>query len=113
MDLINLIDLSKWRKMKNIKFELHREYGININSREWRNQVEKHNKKFASGGTEYYITHSNVKGFKATKEYDEALIAINDYKKRAFNMLKKASECDKAFGNVKNYKINFEKGEIE
>ena len=29
-----------------------------------------------------------------------------------FNMLKKASECDKAFGYKNNYKIDFKKGEI-
>lgn len=30
MEMINYIDLSNWKKMKEIKLELHREYGINL-----------------------------------------------------------------------------------
>ena len=110
--MIELIDLTNWKKQKDIILELHREWGINISSREWRSQVEKWNKKFANDEVEYYITHSNSKGFKATKEYNEAKIARNDYLKRAFNMIKKANECDKAFKQKANYQIDFEKGEL-
>ena len=40
--MIQYIDLSDWKKMKDIKIELHREYGINISKdgREWRNEVK-------------------------------------------------------------------------
>ena len=112
--MVDLIDLSDWKKLKDIRFELHREYGINLSedAREWRTAVEKWNKKFANGEVDYFITHSNSKGFKATRDYNEAQIARNDYMKRAFNMLKKARECDKTFGCLHNYKIDFEKGEI-
>lgn len=110
--MIELLDLSNWKKQKEIIFELHREYAININPREWRNAVESWNKKFANGEVDYYITHSNVKGFKATRDYKEAKVARDDYMKRAFNMLKKARQCDKAFGHLNNYKMDFEKGEI-
>lgn len=110
--MIELVDLTKWKKQKEVLIELHREYGINISSREWRSQVEKWNKKFADGEVDYYITHSNSKGFKATTDYQEAKIARNDYMKRAFNMLKKARECDMAFGNLHNFKMDFEKGEL-
>lgn len=112
MKLIELIELNKWKTQKQIIFELHREYGININSRTWRNQVEKWNKLFASGDVEYYITHSNSLGFKATRDYQEALIGRNDYLKRALNMLDKVRECDKAFGRLNNFKFDFENGII-
>lgn len=110
--LIEKIDLTQWKKQKKILFELHREWGINVSSREWRKEVENWNKRFVDGEVDFYITHSNSLGYKATKNYEEARIAINDYKKRAFNMLKKAFDCDKTFGNKNNYKIDFEKGEI-
>lgn len=111
-DMEDLINLSDWKKQKEILYELYIEWGINITSREWRTFVEKHNKKFAEGESDFYITHSS-KGFKATKDYTEAKMARNDYIKRALNMLNKAKECDKAFRQKCNYKINFEKGTIE
>ena len=111
--IIEFIDLKNWKKQDAILTELHREWGINISSREWRKEVEEWNKKFCNKEVDYYITHSNSLGYKATQVYEEAKIAINDYKKRAFNMLKKASECDKAFGNKNNYQINFDEGKIQ
>lgn len=112
--MIEKIDLTKWKKLKDIILELHREYGINISKdgREWRDAVEKWNKKFEDKEVPYYITHSSTKGFKATIDYDEAKIGRDDYIKRAINMIKKARSCDRAFGNLKNYQIDFEKGEI-
>ncbi len=110
--MIELIDLTNWKKQKDIIFELHHEHGINISSREWRSQVEKWNKKFADGIVNYYITHSNEKGFKATTDYSEAKIARNDYLKRAYTMIKKAAECDRAFREKVNYKMDFEEGEL-
>lgn len=110
--MIELINLTDWKKQKDIILELHREYGINISSREWRIQVEHHNKKFANGEVDFYITHSTSKGFKATKDYKEALEGKNDYLKRAYNMIKKAKQCDEGFKKIYNYTIDFEKGEI-
>lgn len=111
--MIELIDLTNWKKQAEILMELHRDYGINISSREWRTEVERHNKKFAEGTTESYITHSNSKGFKATKDYQEAKIGRNDYVKRALNMLKKAKDCDEAFRVQNNMQIDFEKEEFK
>lgn len=111
--MIELIDLTNWKKQKDIILELHREYGININPRKWRKEVENWNKRFANYEVDYYITHSNSKGFKSTTDYKEAKIARNDYMKRAFNMLKKARDCDKAFKVKDNFKYNYETGEIE
>lgn len=110
--MIELIDLRSWKKQKEILLELHREYGINTTDRKWRHEVAKWNEKFLIGEVEFYITHSDKFGFKATTDYEEALIGRNDYLKRTFNMIKKARNCDKAFGNLKNYRIDFEKGEI-
>lgn len=111
--MTELIDLSKWKKQKEIIEELHRENGINITPREWRTQVEKHNKMFLEGKVDTYITHSNSLGYKATKDYQEAKIARNDYFKRAINMIKKARECDRAFLERNNCKLDFDEGEIK
>ncbi len=111
--MINLIDLSKWKKQKEIILELHREYGINVSSREWRLQVEKHNKKFANGEANYYITHSNSKGYKATTDYREALEAKNDYLKRARNMIEKARDCDYGFRHLGNPQLDLGEGETK
>lgn len=110
--MIELIDLTNWKKQKDIILELHREWGINISSREWRSQIEKWNKRFANDEVDYYITHSNSKGFKATTDYKEAKIARNDYLKRASNMIKKAHECDKAFQQRCNYRFDFDEGDL-
>lgn len=110
--MIELVDLSNWKKQGDVLIELHREYGINLTSREWRNQVEKWNRKFTKGEVDYYITHSNRNGYKATKDYHEAQIGRNDYIKRACNMLKKARDCDRAFKVQNNLKFDLEKGEI-
>lgn len=110
--ICTLINLDNWKKQKEIIEELHREYCIVINSRQWRKAVEIWNKKFVNGEVNVYITHSNSKGFKATTSYEEAKFARNDYFKRGVNMLKKARECDIAFRQKCNYQIDFEKGEI-
>lgn len=110
--MIELVNLSVWKKQNEILIELHREHGINLSPREWRKQVEIWNKKFANGKVDFYITHSNHLGFKATRNYQEAKIARNDYLKRAINMLAKAKECDMAFSVKDNFKFDLEKGEI-
>lgn len=111
-DYINLIDLRRWKKQKDILLELSREYAIHTTAREWRAQVERWNKRFANGEVDTYITHSNSLGFKATNEYSEAKIGRDDYMKRAVNMFQKARECDKAFKQHANYQMDFEKGEL-
>ncbi len=111
--MVDKVDLTNWKKQKEILLELHREHGINISSRTWRIQVEKWNKRFANGDVDFYITHSNLKGYKATRDYSEAKEGRDDYLKRAFDMLKKARECDKSFNQLNNFKIDFESGEIK
>ena len=48
--MIELIDLRRWKKQKQIILELHREYGINISrdGREWREAVKRWNQKWRS-----------------------------------------------------------------
>lgn len=110
--MIELVDLKEWKKQQEIIDELYRN-GIITTPRSWRIAVQIWNKKFSEGEVDCYITHSNSKGFKATKDYQEAKIGRNDYIKRALNMLKKARECDKAFEHLNNFKIDYETGEIE
>lgn len=113
--MVDLVDLTQWKKQKQIIEELYQNYGIIVSKdgRKWRNAVERWNKQFTDGDVGYFITHSNIKGFKATRDYEEAKIARNDYMKRAINMFKKAHDCDKAFGRLDNFKIDFENGEIK
>ena len=112
--MIEMVDLSDWKKLKIIRYELHSEFGINISQdgREWRTAVEKWNKKYKNGEVDYFITHSPVKGFKATKNYEEAMIGRNDYLKKGITLIKKARDVDEAFRHLDNFKIDFERGEI-
>lgn len=112
LELIELIDLTRWKKQKEIIEELHREYCKIVNSREWRNAVKKWNKKWSDGEVKYYITHSNKLGFKATTDYEEAKIGRNDYIARGKANFENARECDRGFEIKDNCKIDFEKGEI-
>ncbi|MEI3530135.1 MAG: hypothetical protein V8Q75_03550 [Bacilli bacterium] len=87
--MIELINLNDWKKQSEILMELHREHGINITSREWRMQVKKWNEKWSNGEVNFCITHSNSKGYKATTDFKEAMIAINDFRSRRKNMYKR------------------------
>ena len=112
--VIELIDLSDWKKQKQIIFELHREYGINISrdGREWRNAVNKWNAKWRYGEVPFYITHSNKLGYKATTDYNEAKIGRNDYLLRLKANRENILNCDEGFEKKFNLKIDFESGEL-
>lgn len=112
--LIELIDLKNWKKQKEIILELHREYGINISrdGREWRDAVQKWNKKWKHGEVPFYVTHSNSLGFKATTDYKEAKIGRDDYLSRLKANRENILACDEGFEKMYNYKIDFETGEI-
>ena len=84
--MIELIDLKNWKKQKNILDELYIKYNISISSREWRKQVKNWNEKWGNGEVEYCVIHSNHLGFKATDDFDEAMIAINDFRSRRRNI---------------------------
>ncbi len=110
--MIELIDLRKWKKQKQIILELHREWGINIDSRRWRLEVEKWNKRWANQEVEYCITHSNQYGFKATSDYEEAKMAINDFRSRRRKMYEREKDILDGFINRKSYKIDLESGDL-
>lgn len=112
--IVNRIDLSKWKKQKEIIFELHREHGINISKdgRQWREAVKKWNKRWKNGEVPFYITHSNKLGFKATTDYKEAKIGRNDYLARLKANRENILDCDEGFQKFYNCKIDFETGEI-
>ena len=110
--MIDLIDLSTWKKQKEIIDDLYVQYNINITSRQWRIQVEKWNKRWSNGEAPYYITHSNSLGFKATTDYKEAKIGRNDYLSRLKANRENILNCDKGFEKFNNCKIDFETGEV-
>lgn len=112
--MIEYIDLKKWKKMKVIIYELHSEFGINISKdgREWREAVKKWNQKWQFGEVPFYITHSNVLGYKATTDFNEGMIGINDYISRCKNLNKQIKAGIEGFQRKDNCKYNFEKGEI-
>lgn len=112
MNICALVNLSNWKKQKDILLELHREYGINTTDRKWRHEVAIWNEKFELHEVPYYITHSSKYGFKATTDYEEAQFGRNDDLRRIVSLAKKIRSCDRAFGNLKNYRIDFKKGEI-
>lgn len=111
--LVDLIELSNWKKQKEILSELHREYGINISSREWRNAVVDWNKKWANGEVDFCITHSNIKGYKATNDVKEAQIAINDFRSRRNKMYQREKDIIQGFERKSMYQFDFEEGVIK
>lgn len=113
MLVIELLDLTKWKKQKEIITELHREYGKNITSREWRKQVNLWNERWGNGEVNYCITHSNSLGYKATTDFDEAMVAINDFRSRRNKMYKNERAILEGFKRLFNYKIDFESGNLK
>lgn len=112
--MVEFVDLSEWKKMRDIRFELHYEYGINISrdGREFRYAVQKWNERFFAGEAPYFITHSVQKGYKATTDFNEAKIAMNDYISRSRIMEKQARGIQQGFERLNNCKYDFESGEI-
>jgi hypothetical protein len=95
-----MVNLTDWKTKKQILNEL-REHGIKLPEREWRTYVEKYNKMYAACITDKYIVHS-PKGYKLTQDTQEIHAALDDYEKRALNMLQKVSEGRKAVAEHMN-----------
>lgn len=98
--LLEFVYLKEWKTKKTILKEL-KEQGYTMDERTWRTFVEKHNKRYYQGLEQEYIVHS-AKGYKLTKDTREINAALEDYKKRALNMLKKVSEGKKGMQNRMN-----------
>lgn len=111
--IVELVDLSKWKKQKEILDELYIKFNINISSRTWRSEVEKWNKKWGEGEVDYCVTHSPKLGFKATNVYQEALVGVQDYNSRIINMSRSKRNMIQGFAKKNNMKINLETGEVE
>lgn len=111
IELIKDYLLKDWHKQSEILTELFKQ-GITINDRQWRIEVNRHNDLFKNHEVDFYITHSNCKGYKATRDYTEALVGRNDYLSRALDMLKKVKDCDKGFNTKDNLRFDLEKEEI-
>ena len=101
---LQLVNLKEWKTKKTILKEL-KDHDIKIDERAWRIFVEKHNKRFYEGLEDEYIVHSS-RGYKLTKDTREINAALEDYKKRALNMLKKVSEGQKGLRDQMNAKFD-------
>ena len=83
-----------------------------IMNMEFRYAVQKWNERFFAGEAPYFITHSVQKGYKATRDFNEAKIAMNDYISRSRIMEKQARGIQQGFERLNNCKYDFESGEI-
>jgi len=110
--MIELVDLSNWKKQKDILDELYKNYNINISSRTWRSKVEKWNRDWGEGKVDYCITHSPNYGFKATSKFEDVLIGIKDYESRIKKMYLTKRNLLQGFIKRYNLKIDFKTGEI-
>lgn len=111
--IVDLVELSDWKKQKDIIIELHRDYGINISSRKWRKIVANWNKKWANGEVNCCITHSNIKGYKTTHDINEAQIAINDFRSRRRKMYQREKDILEGFHKRNMYQFDFEEGVVK
>jgi hypothetical protein len=111
VEIINdLIDLTEWKTKKQINEEL-KQFGVQINERVFRLQVERHNEMYFAHIKDDYVAHSS-KGYKLTKDRDEIAKSIEDTKKRGLDQLVKYHKCLKALGENSNFNFRFENGEL-
>lgn len=111
IEIINdLIDLTEWKTKKQINEEL-KQFGVQINERAFRLQVEKHNEMYFSHIKENYVAHS-PKGYKLTTDKQEIINSIEDNKKRGLDQLVKYHKCLKALGENANFNFKFKNGEL-
>lgn len=102
-ELYNVLSLNKWKKKKEILSEL-KSQGIVIGERKFRKIVEKNNRMYGDGVTDYYIAHSN-NGYKITFDWDEVELSIKDKRKRALTMLAECSKCERQFQRRNNLRM--------
>ena len=101
--LIELVDLSDWKKKQEIIKEL-KQQDLIIDERKFRAIVKHHNKSFYNHDTDIFIAHS-CKGYKATKSEEEIRDSIADNRKRALNMLYEESQVKRALGENINFNL--------
>ena len=111
IEIINdLIDLTEWKTKKQINEELG-QFGVQINERVFRLQVERHNEMYFAHIKDNYVAHSS-KGYKLTKNREEIIKSIEDNRKRGLDQLVKYHKCLKALGENTNFKFEIKNGEM-
>ena len=101
--ILDFIDLSDWKKKKQILAEL-KEKDLTMDERTFRQRVELHNKLYEEHVVNTFIAHS-CKGYIATTNRDLIIASLRDNEKRAITMLKATSKTLKALGENANYDL--------
>lgn len=111
IELINdFIDLTEWKTKKQINEEL-KKYGISLNERSFRLQVEKHNELYFAHEKPYFVAHS-AKGYKITTNADEIRESLRDSLKRGLDQLSKYHKGIKAIGENANFNLSVKDNEL-
>lgn len=106
--IYDLIDLSNWKKKKDILEELSN-LGIRMSERTFRKNVEVNNKCFKEHINKVkFIAHSNKLGYIATTDENIIKQSVEDNKKRAMTQLKIVSDTYKALGENINLNLEME-----
>ena len=110
--MIDIINLSDWKKMKEIK-EVYERYDKHISKdgREFRLLVEQYNEGYFNHLHDDFIAHDNVKGYKLTSDPKEIERSLNDYKKRGINQLIKYCRGMRSRGENINLQLLIEETE--
>ena len=104
--IYDLVDLSDWKKKKEILIELQLK-GYPLGEREFRKRVEINNQLYAEHLANYFIAHS-TKGYLATNDSELIKASLNDNKKRAMTQLKIIKDTYKALGENINFSLEME-----
>ena len=108
--MIELVEehLTEWIKKRKI-LDILVSKGVTMDERSWRKTVELHNKNYFEHKTDKYLAHSS-KGYKLTTDKEEIIRSAKDYRKRAMDLLVKASKTLKAMGENDNLKLEIKDG---
>lgn len=93
--LYEQVDMSNWCKKRTLLKLLEKD-GKKMNERLFRGLVAYNNLLFTEGERELYIAHHNEHGYIATSNEQIIRASIADLRGRAYDMLKKASDTEKA-----------------
>lgn len=111
IEIINdFVDLTEWKTKKQIKNEL-KTYGITLNERCFRKQVENHNKLYASHQKDSFVVHGE-KGYKMTNDTEEIRRSLRDNLKRGLDQLSKYHKGIKALGENANFSLSIKDNEL-
>lgn len=106
-NIIEEIDLTKWKKKTVILHELSKK-NIYINERVFRELIRKHNEKYINNIVDTYIAHDNNKGYIQTKDKMIIKRSLHDNKVRGIDQIVLYSKGLKAIGEWENEKLNLQ-----